>query len=138
MKTSVITKFNKMAPCKEAVIWAKAQPNKQAAWDRCERGDWMLWLLGKLSGPPESKKRKKLVLCTCDCAATAIKYSGKHRKVIENTIKTARSWAHGKASIEMFAPPPPPSPPTVKSPPPPPPPPPTVPPTPPTPPQPPP
>ena len=100
MKKSVITKLYKMAPCREAIEWAKNQPNKQAAWDQCERGDWMLWLLGGLSGPPGSEKRKKLVLASCDCAATALKYSGKNRKVTEKAIRTARLWARGKASIE--------------------------------------
>ena len=100
MKKSVITKLNKMAPCRESIEWAKNQPNKQAAWDTCERGDWMLWLLGGLSGPPGSEKRKKLVLASCDCAATALKYSVENRKVAEKAIRTSRLWARGKASIE--------------------------------------
>jgi len=100
MKKSVITKLNKMAPCREAIEWAKNQPNKQAAWDQCERGDWMLWLLGGLSGPSGSEKRKKLVLASCDCAATALKYSGENRKVAEKAIRSTRMWARGKASIE--------------------------------------
>ena len=100
MKKSVINKLYKMSPCREAIEWAKNQPNKQAAWDQCERGDWMLWLLGRLSGPPESKKRKKLVLASCDCAATALKYSGENRKVAEKAIRSTRMWARGKASIE--------------------------------------
>jgi len=35
--------------CGEAIRWASDFDNAQAAWDACERGDWMLWLLGKLS-----------------------------------------------------------------------------------------
>ena len=99
MKDTVIKKLNKMLACKEAVKWAKEQPNKQAAWDSCERGEWLLWLLGKLSEKSESQKRKKLVLCACDCATLAIKHSRKNRKVCEKAIQTTRAWTTGKATI---------------------------------------
>ena len=32
--------------CREAVEWAGQYPTLQAAWDACERGDWMLWWVG--------------------------------------------------------------------------------------------
>jgi len=32
------------------------------AWKDCVRGDWMLWLLGKVSDPVESQSRKDLVI----------------------------------------------------------------------------
>ena len=40
----------------------------------------MLWLLGKQSGPPESKSRKKLVLSACKCARLALKHVPKGEK----------------------------------------------------------
>jgi hypothetical protein len=100
MNKIVIKKLNNMYACIDAVEWANSQPNKQAAWDNCERGDWMLWLLGRLSGKPESTRRKKLVLCVCDCAALALKHSGKNRKFCEKAINTAKAWARGKATIK--------------------------------------
>ncbi|MHC4397608.1 MAG: hypothetical protein ACYS1A_18345, partial [Planctomycetota bacterium] len=96
MKQSIIDKLEAFIPCDDAVAWASKQPNKQAAWNACERGDWMLWLLGKLSGKPESEKRKRLVLITCDCASLALKYSGKNRAVCLKAIRTGRAWAKGK------------------------------------------
>ena len=98
MKT---TKLERLHPCREALKWAQEQKNQKQAWNDCERGDWMLWLCGKLSGEPESHKRKKLVLASCECARLALKYvkQGEERPI--KTIETAEKWANGKATIEQ-------------------------------------
>jgi hypothetical protein len=100
MNKITIQKLNKLGACMDAVKWAKEHPNRQAAWDTCERGDWMLWLLGRLSGKPESEKRKKLVLAACECASLALKHSGKNRAVCEKALRTAKAWTRGKATIK--------------------------------------
>ena len=63
-------------------------------------GDWMLWLVEKLSGKPESEKRKKLVLAACECARLSLKYvpNGEERPL--KAIETAEKWAKGKATID--------------------------------------
>ena len=98
MKT---TKLERLHPCREALKWAQEQKNQKQAWNDCERGDWMLWLCGKLSGEPESHKRKKLVLASCECARLALKHvkQGEERPI--KTIETAEKWANGKATIEQ-------------------------------------
>ena len=90
-----------MNVCSAAVIFAKSQTSRQSAWDACERGDWMLFLLGKLSGRRGGKKHKKLVLAVCGCAELAIKYSDKNRKVCLATIRIAQRWVNGKATIQQ-------------------------------------
>src|ERR1035437_2936461 len=60
--------------CKDAVTWAQTHPPLVEAWAAYERADWMLWLLGQLSGEKESADRKRLVLCACACARTVLKY----------------------------------------------------------------
>lgn len=87
-----------MRPCEDALTWARSQDTAEAAWTACERGDWMLWLLGKLSGAPESDGRKKLVLAACECARLALPYGrdGKHSPRI--AIETAESWARGEGA----------------------------------------
>ena len=37
-------KLEKLDACNEAIKWASTQPDYRAAWQNCERGDWMLWL----------------------------------------------------------------------------------------------
>jgi hypothetical protein len=81
--------------CKEAVIWARTQESPQQAWDACERGDWMLWLLGK-----HNADRKTLVLAACRCARLALKYVPKGEERPLQAIETAEKWARGVATIE--------------------------------------
>ncbi len=69
--------LKKLSACRGAVEWAEQFNTIQEVWDNCERGDWMLWLLGEQSGKPESKSRKKLVLTACKCARLALKYVSK-------------------------------------------------------------
>ena len=64
-------KLRARGACPEAVEWANDYPSLATAWKACERGDWMLWLLGKTGGAkPDSAGRRKLVLTACACART--------------------------------------------------------------------
>lgn len=65
-------KLKRLHACADAQVWIDTQPDEATAWQACDRGDWMLWLIGKQSGPPESDGRKKLVLCACECARLAL------------------------------------------------------------------
>ena len=95
-----IKKLEKLDPCHEAIEWLKEQTNRQQAWDDCKHGDWMLWLLGKLSGPPKGEKRKPLVLACCECARLSLKYVEKGEKRPRIAIETAEKWARGVTTIE--------------------------------------
>ena len=87
--------------CHDAQDWAEQYDTLQQAWDACDRGDWMLWLCGKLAGPPESASRKKLVLATCACARLALPYvqPGELRPL--QSIETAETWARGEAGATL-------------------------------------
>ncbi len=56
-------KLKDLGACESAYRWASSQPSLKIAWKECERADWMLWLIGRLSGEPESPKRKLLIKC---------------------------------------------------------------------------
>jgi len=88
--------------CGEAVVFARAFKDQQVAWDACDRADWMIWLLGRLAGPPESEGRRALVLCAADCAETALPYVRDEETAAISLacIQTCRAWAHGEASAE--------------------------------------
>ena len=95
-----VQKLTELNACHKAVEWAKKQKNPQQAWDNCERGDWMLWLICKtIAGKSMSDKRKHLVLAACDCTELALKYvvGGEDRS--RKTIETTRKWAKGDNSI---------------------------------------
>ncbi len=86
--------------CSEAVEWSKPY-GAQEAWDKCERGDWMLWLAGRLSGDSESDSRRALVLCACECARLALKHvpDGEDRPL--KAIETAERWANGDSGVTL-------------------------------------
>ena len=42
-----------LRPCTEAAQWLETQPDIATAWNCCQRGDWMMWLLTKLPTPKE-------------------------------------------------------------------------------------
>ncbi len=86
--------------CGSAREWLAEQKNPKQAWADCERGDWMLWLLGKLSGEAGNEKRKKLVLTACACARLSLRYVKKGEKRPLIAIQIAEKWARGKATIE--------------------------------------
>ena len=85
--------------CHEALTWARNQPSATVAWRNCKRGDWMLWLLGKLSGDPDSDSRKKSVLATCACARLALPYVKKGEERPRIAIETAEAWVKGELGI---------------------------------------
>ena len=96
-------RLEKVDACSEARLWILSLPpdtTARQAWDQCHRGDWMLWVLARTSGPPESDSRKRLVLCACEIARTALQYvpAGEDRPRV--AIETAERWTRGEATIE--------------------------------------
>jgi hypothetical protein len=96
-----ITYLKKLNACPEVIEWANQFSTLQKAWNVCERGDWMLWLIGKQSDNPESKSRKKLVLTVCKCARLSLKYISKDEKRPLKVIQIAEKWAKGDNSISL-------------------------------------
>jgi len=96
-----ITYLKKLNACYDAVEWADGFKTMQEVWDNCERGDWMLWLLGRQSGKPGTKSRKKLVLAACKCARLSLKYIPKNEKRPLKAIQTAEKWAKNDPSISL-------------------------------------
>jgi len=94
-------KLRKIGACSAAVKWAEQYPTLQKAWDVCERGDWMLWLAGKLSGEIRSEKHKQLVLTTCKCARLSLHYIHKDELRPLKAIETAEQWARGENGITI-------------------------------------
>ena len=96
-----IEKLEKLSACREAVEWARGHPNAKAAWQACDRGDWMLWYLGKLAGNPESTSRRRLTLVCCKCARLALAYvpDGEIRPLV--AIETAEKWARHEPGVSL-------------------------------------
>jgi len=84
--------------CDDARTWATGK-TLQAVWETCERGDWLLWLAGRMEGKPGWHTRQQIVLAACACVETALKYvpAGEDRPRL--AIEVARRWAAGGAEI---------------------------------------
>ena len=93
--------IKRLKACKEAIEWGEQFDAPGKAWQECERGEGMLWLLGKLSGKPGSDSRKKLVLAACGCARLSLPYVPKGEIRSLRAIETAEAWARGDAGITL-------------------------------------
>src|SRR5262245_34769332 len=83
------------AACDQAVAWADAR-DWQAAWDECDRGDWLLWIAARLG-----VERRTVVWAACKCARLALRHIPNGEKRPLKAIQTAEAWCKGKATIEQ-------------------------------------
>jgi hypothetical protein len=87
--------------CEESLEWADSQSD-QDAWAKCERGDWMLWILAKLAGrDPASPERRKVTLAACACARLALVYLPKGELRPLKAIEAAEAWVRGDSSVTL-------------------------------------
>ncbi len=91
----------KLDPCPEAVEWAKSYESPDDAWAKCKRGDWMLWVAGRLSEDANSASRKKLVLAACKCARLALPYVRPGETRPRAAIDLTERWANGDQSVTL-------------------------------------
>ena len=69
--------------CDEGLRWLRKQESFQQAWNKCKRGDWMKWLVGR-SGSSELYNK---LFYSNDCPATALSHS---IELIENDLFYAK------------------------------------------------
>ena len=93
------TLLKKLHACDEAVKWCGDKTPAQA-WRECERGDWLLWLAGRMADKPGWPTRKQIVFAACACAETALKYVKPGEDRPRKAIETTRAWVRGEATLE--------------------------------------
>jgi len=96
-----VKKLKQFGACREAIDFALKYDDIQVGWEECRRGEWMLWLIGKLSGKPGSEKRKRFVLAVCECTRPALKYVPADENRPLAVIETAEAWAMGRDSVTL-------------------------------------
>ena len=96
-----INPISDLRACQEALDWAEQYDSMEEAWQKCERGDWMLWLAGKMAGGARSKSRRTLVLAACSCARLALPYVEKGETRPLEAIETAEAWARREPSVTL-------------------------------------
>jgi hypothetical protein len=88
------TKLKELDACDEAIEWAKDYDNLQQAWDNCQRGDWMIWLINKM----EWSNDKDLRLMAVAFARQVQHLMNDQRSI--NALDVAERYANGEANIE--------------------------------------
>src|SRR3990172_9939715 len=88
MKKHWSNKLIELSACSEAVNWSRTQKSLAIAWQNCERGDWLLWLLAV-----KEADHRKIVLAACQCARLALRFvpPGEDRPL--RAIEAAEKWA---------------------------------------------
>jgi hypothetical protein len=91
-----------LGACSEAIAW-RGKRDLKTTWAECERGDWMLWLAGKMADKKGWPTRQQIVVAACDCADLSLeilekKYPQDKRPRL--AIEAARKWANGEASLD--------------------------------------
>jgi hypothetical protein len=87
--------LRRLNACPEAREWAKGR-TLRACWDESPRGDWLLWLAGRLE-----IDRPTLVLAACACARTALRYVPAGDDRPRAAIETAEAWCRGEATLDQ-------------------------------------
>ncbi len=71
--TDLTDRLDRLGVCREGVEWARGRTPADA-WRDCPRGDWLMWLAGRLSGPPESASSRRVVRAAVACARLSLPY----------------------------------------------------------------
>lgn len=89
-----------LGACHEAREWASQFSSLAEAWQACQRGDWMVWLVARMAGKPGWPTRQQIVLAVCACAAQALPLCRpQDRKTLQRALAVTRKWARGNATI---------------------------------------
>ena len=81
-------KLKELSACPKAIEYVGDMDFK-AAWEKCIRADWMLWLICKM----EIGSREERIHIICDCAATTLKYVPEGEDRPRLAIEAARKYA---------------------------------------------
>ncbi len=103
MKNNWIEKLKEQNACRDSLAWTSKQESPQAAWNACERGDWMLWAWGRNCGKVGSKSHRQLVIACVGCSRTSLKYvkDKEIKKLVKKSLDTTERWARGEEGVTL-------------------------------------
>lgn len=90
----------RLGACSEAVAWASTQPNDPAAaWTTCQRGDWLMWLLGRMCSSRDDDSHRRIVAAACECARLARSLAVDPR--VTTCLTITERWAAGDPTVTI-------------------------------------
>lgn len=95
-RLDLLAHMRRLHACGDAIRWVESQDGSPyALWRRCDRGDWLLWLVARAG-----VDRRLVVLAACDCAETALVHVPAGEEQPRIAIEAARRWVRGEVSTE--------------------------------------
>ena len=87
-------KLIQLNACEPAIEWANGK-DLETAWNTCERGDWMIWLLTESQNEVTDKQ---LRLIAVECCRSVQRLMTDQRSI--NAVDVAERYANGEATDE--------------------------------------
>jgi len=87
-------KLIQLKACEPAIEWANGK-DLETAWNTCERGDWMIWLLTESQNEVTDKQLRLIAVECC----RSIQHLMKDQRSI-NAVDVAERYANGEATDE--------------------------------------
>lgn len=84
--------LNKLDACQRAVRWV-GDRDLARTWEECERGDWLLWLAGRMVGKEGWPTHQQVVLAACACARRGLRFVPEGEERPLRAIEAAEHWA---------------------------------------------
>ncbi|HEY5057001.1 MAG TPA: hypothetical protein VII58_12630 [Acidobacteriaceae bacterium] len=104
MKNLTASEFSELLrshhACSEASEWAKGKDLAEV-WHTCHRGDWMLWLLGRMTDRPGWLTRKEVCAIVCDVVEPSLRYVRPGEMRPQACLDTVRGWIAGTHTLEQ-------------------------------------
>lgn len=99
------TKLEALYVCWEAVEWSRQYDSLADAWAKCQRPDWMLWLLErtlKLPDDPTTQARRDFSRVPTAFAKRALKYADpKNRPMLARHVRDLERWARADPRVTL-------------------------------------
>ena len=93
-----IRAIKKLSACEEAVKDAHSFKTSEELWATCARGDWMLWLIGRIINQSDEAQLRKLTLVKARCAKLVIHLMKDERS--RKAVEIAERFGLGQANRE--------------------------------------
>jgi hypothetical protein len=86
--------------CRSAIRWLDEEgiSTIEEAWDKCSRGDWLLWLAARVGCNED--RHKKIVKIATEIARQVLKYIPAEEERPRIAIEKTERWLDGKEKIE--------------------------------------
>ena len=98
MNIEFIAKLEKLDACDDSIEWLSTQDSIKSAWEDCERGDWLLWLVARLN-----INERKLFLAKGLVVEQVLHLMNDERSI--EAVEAAINYGNGKISkdeLEIF------------------------------------